>query len=176
MPKYSFSDLNISHSGSAFKNDTYRIALYRADDCFSYTAIPSQDDTLQGKLDSRQIGASGLYKRVWGEKTQSQLSFSFSRLNTTDDITNLAQQLSAKFSQTLSFENNLLEAGMEFDSYKADERMLAKPTFYIADNFTAGKSSLNAGVRTDFLSDHVDVHPRLSASYSFADRFIATAS
>lgn len=175
-PKYSFSDLNINYSGSAFENDTYRIALYGADDRFSYTAEPTDGEMLQGKLDSRQIGASGLYNRVWSEKSQSRLSFSFSQLNTTDDITNLARQFSAKFSQTLLLKKNLLEAGAEFDSYKADNQTLSKPTLYITDKFSAGQFSLDAGVRADFLPNRVNVQPRLSASYSFADRFTATAS
>lgn len=175
-PKYSFSDLNLNLAGSAFENDTYRIALYGADDRFSYSAEPTQGEIITGKINSRQVGASGQYNRHWSEKSQSHLSFSFSRLNTSDNITNLAQQLSTKFSQTLTLKNNRLEAGAEFDSYKADNQTLSKPTLYISDNLTWGKFTLNAGLRADFLPDKVNLQPRVSASYNISDKLAASVA
>lgn len=175
-PKYSFSDLNLNLAGSVFEGDTYRITLYGADDRFSYRANPTQGEIITGKINSRQVGASGQYNRHWSEISQSRLLFSFSRLNITHDITNLAQQLSAKFSQTFMLKNNRLEAGAEFDSYKADDQTLSKPTLYITDNLTLGKFTLNAGLRADILPDKVNLQPRLRASYAISDRLTASAS
>ncbi|GAB1358867.1 hypothetical protein MASR1M31_06460 [Porphyromonadaceae bacterium] len=175
-PAYSFTDLNLNLSGTAFENDSYRIALYGADDRFGFTAEPTKGDTIAGNLNSRQIGASASYNKVWSEKSQSRVSFSYSRIDITDSIPNLAQDVSFKLSHHLSLKNNRLEAGVEFDQYVADKQSLFKPSIYLSDRFTAGNLLINVGLRTDLLPGSINLQPRFSASYSFAEQFIATAS
>lgn len=177
-PKYLFSDLNLSYSGTLFDRDEYRISLYGAKDKFSYTADYESDETIEGMQESRQYGASASYKRFWNEGSVSKLSLSFSRLNTFDEETNRQTMdfYAEQYSATLSHSQVIgkfqrLEAGFQMDRFSVVGGMLLKPSLFLSDKISIGLFSFNAGLRGDFLPSKINLQPRLSATVSLSKGF-----
>lgn len=196
-PNYSFSDLNVNYSGTAFEKDRYRIALYGADDRFDFTATPVKEQAIEATERSRQAGGAATYNRVWNERNETRFAFSASLLetrqqhltltasgqnsSTTEPLDNTVCEISAKITHTTSVGRfQKIEAGLEFENYtthlSASQQTLSKPTAFLTDHVLFGRLSVNAGLRIDMAASKVNVQPRLSARYTLSDRFIATAS
>ncbi len=182
-PKYSFSDLNINYSGSVFKNDKYRIVLYGADDRFSYTASPDKGDTINGKHNNLQIGASGYYRREWSEKANSNVSIAYSRLKLTDtqskriDVDNNISVISGKLTHQHKIGRfNEINGGIELDYYKSDNKEFYKPSVFISNTLSYKDLIIKGGLRLDIVKNHFNFQPRLSLRYKFGKYFTTTAS
>lgn len=182
-PSYTFSDLNVSYTGEAFENDTYRIALYGADDKFGFTAQPVDAELMEGKQHCHQIGASGLYDRYWRNASHTRLSFAFSRMKKEDEETGLyvvsrsVRQLSARLVHDFPVgTRQRISAGAEFNRYEAAGEGLSDWSTFLSDRLTLGRLWMNAGLRADWLSDAVKVQPRLSAGYDLGKGFALSAA
>ncbi len=198
-PDYHFRDANIKLSGKAYRDDSYYISLYGADDRFKFSVGQPDEYDINASEKNRQYGGAASYKRVWENGSATKIVAAFSRLTslldnlaivgnkkpTTEDVSHLdneVQEFSIKLNHDFYIGNrNKVQIGGEWQQYRVSLNDLCgeleKPTFYVNDNILLGKLSLNAGIRVDMpLNKKVYVQPRLSGSYKLSEELTATAS
>ena len=198
-PDYHFQDANLKLSGKTFRDDSYYISLYGANDRFKYSVNQPNEYDINASEKNRQYGGAASYKRVWKNGSTTKVVATFSRLTslldnltivgdkkpTTEDVSHLdneVQEFSVKLNHDFYIgSRNKVQVGGEWQQYRVSLNDLCgeleKPTLYINDNISLGKLSLNAGVRVDMpLNKKVYVQPRLSGTYKLSEELIATAS
>ena len=198
-PDYHFNDANLKLSGKAFKDDSYYISLYGANDRFKYSVNQPNEYDVNASEKSRQYGGAASYKRVWENGSTTKVVATFSRLTslldnltilgdkkpTTDDVSHLdneVQEFSVKLNHDFNIgSRNKVQVGGEWQQYRVSLNELCgeldKPTVYITDNILLDKLTLSAGVRVDMpLNKKVYVQPRLSGTYKISEELTATAS
>lgn len=198
-PDYHFNDANVKLSGKAFKDDSYYISLYGANDRFKYSVKQPEEYDLNASEKNRQYGGAASYKRVWENGSSTKIIITFSRLTslldnltivgdkkpTTEDVSHLdneVQEYSMKFNHDFQIgTRNKIQIGGEWQQYRVSLNDLCgeleKPTVFITDNILLGKLSVNAGIRVDMpLDKKAYVQPRLSVRYRMSEELTATAS
>lgn len=198
-PDYHFNDANLKLSGKAFKDDSYYISLYGANDRFKYSVNQPNEYDVNASEKNRQYGGAASYKRVWENGSTTKVVATFSRLTslldnltilgdkkpTTDDVSHLDNEVQ-EFSVRLNHDFNIgsrnkVQVGGEWQQYRVSLNELCgeldKPTVYITDNILLDNLTLSAGVRVDMpLNKKVYVQPRLSGTYKISEELTATAS
>lgn len=198
-PDYHFNDANIRLSGKAFKNDSYYISLYGANDRFKYSMKQPEEYDLNASEKNRQYGGAASYKRIWENGSSTKITTTFSRLTslldnlsivgdkkpTNEDVSHLdneVQEYSIKLSHGFEIgTHNKIQIGGEWQQYRVNLNDLCgeleRPTVYLTDNILLGKLSVNAGVRVDMpLKKGVYLQPRLSGRYQLSKELITTTS
>lgn len=198
-PDYHFRDANFKLSGKAFRDDSYYISLYGADDRFKYSVKQPDEYDLNASEKNRQYGGAASYKRIWENGSSTKVMVTFSRLTslldnltivgdkkpTTEDVSHLdneVQEFSVKLNHDFYIgDRNKIQVGAEWQQYRVSLNDLCgeleKPTVYINDNILLGKLSLNAGVRVDMpINKKAYIQPRLSGTYKISEELNATAS
>ena len=198
-PDYHFNDANLKLSGKAFKDDSYYISLYGANDRFKYSVNQPNEYDVNASEKNRQYGGAASYKRVWENGSTTKVVATFSRLTslldnltilgdkkpTTDDVSHLdneVQEFSVRLNHYFNIgSRNKVQVGGEWQQYRVSLNELCgeldKPTVYITDNILLDNLTLSAGVRVDMpLNKKVYVQPRLSGTYKISEELTATAS
>ena len=121
IPDYGFRDLNLKYSGSGRKSN-YFISLYGGMDHFSYTF-----DYEAGRLntiinpgeENLQLGGTAFYGFNWKEKNTSNITLSYSSLQTDREITEETERTSGNqnsSSTTMQNKVSINEINSRFDN------------------------------------------------------------
>ncbi|MDU1905468.1 MAG: carboxypeptidase-like regulatory domain-containing protein [Dysgonomonas sp.] len=198
-PKYNFRDANFKLAGKAFKEDSYYISIYGADDRFKFSVRQPDEYDINAAEKNRQYGGATSYKRVWSNGSSTKLLATFSRLTSLLDnlaivgnrkptpmdvnhLDNVVQEFSIKLNHDFFVgKRNKIQIGGEWQQYRVSLNDLCgeldKPTFYITDNLLLGKLSLNTGIRVDIpINKKAYIQPRISGRYKISEQVTATAS
>ena len=198
FPDYKFNDINLKYIGNTADSDNYHISLYTSNDDFDYSVSREDLYDIHASQNSHQYAGSTMYNKVWNNNSSSRILVSYSRLNTQNDqITKLqGNQSSPELSNTVKNKieeakinlnhtfnwgkHQQIEAGGEVIFYNnrvnEDKSTLTVSSFYLTDNISLGKFSLNGSLRTDFANDKVYLQPRFSGKYTFSEELTATAA
>jgi ferric enterobactin receptor len=189
--KYQFQDVNLNIAGMASGNTVYKISMYGAKDYLDYDS----GDTLNNKGDqtSYQGGISANVAKTWQNGNKSELSSFFSGLyseqngNYMSDMsrfnyltTEKVSELNLKYQQSgIGFIHGL-SLGGELTMYRvfgsSVNKRLTQPTVFANERYTFGPLSVEAGLRTDFMSGGLMWQPRTMLKYSLLRYFTLTAS
>lgn len=198
-PDYKFCDFNIKYAGSTSDRDEFALSFYTATDDFDFSLSGEKEEQEWDAVHkNRQSAGSASYNRVWNNSMTSGLLFSFSRLDTEEDLVtrirgnqavpeitnhtdNRIKEFNLRYNHTLSAGTRQhLEWGGEITHYRDDlngtKQKLYKPSLYVTDKLSFDKLFINAGVRSDFISGNIYIQPRISGRYHLNEAWTATAS
>ena len=197
-PEYDFRDLNLKYAGKFSENDHYYISMYGADEHFEFN-VRRQELEVDAVEKNRQYGLATGYNRSWNSGSSTKFLFAYSKYSATIDnvlgitneqptsfdvfnIKNTVQEYSLNLEQSVNVgQHHKVKLGVDWkryeNSFNDENNSMDNPALYVIDNVLLRKLSLNAGVRTDFITgDGIYIQPRVAARYAFSDELTATAS
>jgi len=186
-PKFQFQDINVNVTGIGSNNLTYRITLYGAKDFLKYSSSDSL--TAFGKQTCYQGGMSAYIDKTWQNGNRSELSSFFSGLHTTQngsafnvssDMEEKVSEYNARLQQIGVGENKGISFGGEFIAYRVNSSLVTQtaiqPTLFATQKFSKRGLNMEAGLRTDIMSNGVKWQPRFLLKYHFLKSFTFTSA
>jgi hypothetical protein len=186
-PSYRFQDLNLNVTGKGAGNTSYRITLYGAKDYLDYNS--SDTLTTIGDQTSYQGGISFHADKTWKNGNKSELSSFYSGLystqnGTADSVRFVSRervfQYNVKLMQTGLGKVKGLSCGGELMVYRVNGSSAVhtaiQPSLFADEKLNWGALNMEAGLRTDIMSNGIKWQPRLLLHYLFMKYFTLTSS